>query len=81
MQQIQIMFKPLKMLSNLFKSQELPEATPYVFEYDRPVPGFTEFTQNLIQQRYDTKRHSNTNESASQTTKGSRQAKSRNSTT
>jgi hypothetical protein len=78
MQQIQIMFKPLKMLSNLFKSQEIPEATPYVFEYDRPVPGFTEFTQNLIQQRYDTKRYSTTNELAPEITKGSRRIKSRN---
>lgn len=78
MQQIQTMFKPLKMLSNLFKSQELPEAKPYVFEYDRPVPGFTEFTQNLIQQRYDTKRHSTTNELAPEIAKGSRRIKSRN---
>ncbi len=78
MQQIQIMFKPLKMLSNLFKSQELPEATPYVFEYDRAVPGFNEFTQNLIQQRYDTKRYSTTDEPAPQTAKGSRRTKSRN---
>jgi len=78
MQQIQTMFKPLKMLSNLFKSQELPEATPYVFEYDRPVPGFTEFTQNLIQQKYDTQRHSSTDELASKTAKRSRRTKSRN---
>jgi len=78
MQQIQIMYKPLKMLSNLFKSKELPEATPYVFEYDRPVPGFTEFTQNLIQQKYDTKRNPNTNELAPQTSKRSRGVKSRN---
>jgi hypothetical protein len=78
MQQIQTMFKPLKMLSNWFKNPELPEAKPYVFEYDRPVPGFNEFTQNLIQQRYDTKRHSSLNEFNSTATKGSRRTKSRN---
>lgn len=78
MQQIQIMFKPLKKLSNLFKTPEMPEATPYVFEYDRPVPGFNEFTQNLIQQRYDTKRHSSLNESVTQIAKRGRRAKSRN---
>ena len=78
MQQIQTIFKPLKMLSNLFKSKELPEATPYVFEYDRPVPGFTEFTQNLIQQKYDTQRHSNTDELTSKTAKRSRSTKGRN---
>ena len=77
MQQIQIMFKPLKILSKLFKSEEMPEAQPYVFEYDRAVPGFNEFTQNLIQQRYDTKRHPSLNEFDSKATKRSRRIKSR----
>ncbi len=78
MQQIQTMFKPLKMLSKLFERKELPEATPYVFEYDRPVPGFNEFTQNLINHRYDTKRHLSTNELAPQTSKRNGRVKSRN---
>ena len=73
------------MVQNLFakifntksNKNNIEEAKPYVFEYDRPVPGFDAFTKNLIQQRYDTKRYSNTNESAPQTTKGSRRAKSR----
>lgn len=78
MHQIQIMFKPLKMLSRLFASEELPEATPYVFEYDKPVPNFHEFTQNLINHKYDTKRNPNTHELAPQTSKRSRRVKGRN---
>lgn len=74
------------MLQNLFakifniqlRENNIEEAKPYVFEYDRAVPGFNEFTQNLIQQRYDTKRYSTTNESAPQITKGSRRTKGRN---
>ena len=77
MQQIQTMFKPLRILSKLFEREELPEATPYVFEYDRPVPGFNEFTQNLIKHRYDTKRCISSHELASQTSKRSRRVKSR----
>lgn len=74
------------MLQNLFakifntqlRENNIEEAKPYVFEYDRPVPGFNEFTQNLLQQRYDTKRYSTTDEPAPKTTKGSRRTKSRN---
>ena len=75
MQQIQTMFKPLKMLSKLFAKEEMPEATPYVFEYDKPVPNFNEFTQNLINHRYDTKRHFSTDELAPQTSKRGRRVK------
>lgn len=78
MQQIQIMFKPLKMLSRLFAKEEMPEAKPYVFEYDRPVPNFNEFTQNLINHRYDTKRCISTNELTPQTPKRGRGVKGRN---
>lgn len=78
MQQIQIMFKPLKMLSKLFASEDLPEATPYVFEYDRPIPNFNEFTENLFKQRYDTKRYTNIDDVNATTTKRSRRVKSRN---
>jgi hypothetical protein len=78
MQQIQIMFKRLKILNNLFNKEEMPEATPYVFEYDRAVPGFNEFTQNLIKHRYDTKRCISTNELAPQTSKRGRGVKGRN---
>ena len=67
----------VKIFNTQSRENNIEEAKPYVFEYDRPVPGFDEFTKNLIQQRYDTKRYSNTNESAPQTTKGSRRAKSR----
>lgn len=74
------------MLQNLFakifntqlRENNIEEAKPYVFEYDRAVPGFNEFTQNLLQQRYDTKRYSTTDEPAPQTAKGSRRVKSRN---
>lgn len=74
------------MLQNLFakifntqlRENNIEEAKPYVFEYDRAVPGFNEFTQNLLQQRYDTKRYSTTDEPAPQTAKGSRRTKSRN---
>lgn len=74
------------MLQNLFakifntqlRENNIEEAKPYIFEYDRPVPGFNEFTQNLLQQRYDTKRYSTTDEPAPQTAKGSRRTKSRN---
>jgi len=66
------------MLSKLFAKEEMPEATPYVFEYDRPVPNFNEFTQNLINHRYDTKRHSTTDEFAPQTSKRGRAVKGTN---
>lgn len=74
------------MLQNLFakifniqsRENNIEEAKPYIFEYDRPVPGFDEFTKNLIQQRYDTKRHPSLNEFDSKATKGSRRTKSRN---
>ena len=71
------------MLQNLFakifntqlRENNIEEAKPYVFEYDRAVPGFNEFTQNLIQQRYDTKRYPSLNEFDSTATKRSRRAK------
>lgn len=78
MQQIQTMFKPLKMLSKLFASEELPEAKPYEFEYDRPIPNFNEFTENLFKQRYDTKRYTNPDELATPSAKRGRRVKSRN---
>lgn len=67
-----------KIFNTKSNRNNIEEATPYIFEYDRAVPGFNEFTQNLIQQRYDTKRYSTTNESAPEIAKGSRRAKSRN---
>jgi len=75
MQQIQTMFKPLKMLSKLFASKELPEAQPYVFEYDRPIPNFNEYTENLIKHKfsYEPQRHSNPNDlTATPTKRGGR---------
>lgn len=77
MQQIQTMFKPLKMLSKLFASEELPEAKPYEFEYDRPIPNFNEFTENLFKQRHDTERYTNLDELATTSTKRGRRVKSR----
>ena len=77
MQQIQTIFKPLKMLSRLFASEELPEAQPYVFEYDRPIPNFNEFTENLFKQRHDTQRYTNPDDIATTSAKRSRRVKSR----
>ena len=31
----------------LSKPEEVVEATPYQFEYDRPIEGFNEFHDNL----------------------------------
>lgn len=56
----------------------IQEATPYVYEYDRPVPNFNEFTENLFKQRYDTKRYTNPDELASPSAKRGRRVKSRN---
>lgn len=72
-----------KLFVRIFKNAWKPnntiqEAKPYVFEYDRPVPNFNEFTQNLFNHRYDTQRYTNTNELAPQTSKGSRRVKGRN---
>jgi len=69
----------VRMFKDAWKpSNTIQEARPYVFEYDRAVPGFNEFTQNLINHRYDTKRHLSTNELAPQTSKRSGRVKSRN---
>ena len=80
MQQIQTMFKPLKMLSKLFAPKELPEAQPYQFEYDRPIPDFNEYTENLIQHKfsYEPQRCRNTNDLATQTSKRGGRVKGRN---
>lgn len=37
----------INLIKNLFKEEEIQEATPYVFEYDKPVDGFNEFHDNL----------------------------------
>lgn len=37
----------INLIKNLFKEEEIQEATPYVFEYDHPVEGFNEFHENL----------------------------------
>lgn len=38
----------INLIKNLFKNeQEIEEAKPYQFEYDRPVEGFDEFHNNL----------------------------------
>lgn len=69
----------VKVFRNAWKqSNTIQEATPYVFEYDRAVPGFEEFTQNLIKHRYDTKRCISTNELTPQTPKRGRGVKGRN---
>jgi len=80
MQQIQTMFKPLKMLSKLFASEELPEAQPYVYEYDRPIPNFNEYTENLIKHKfsYEPQRCTNPNDLATQTSKRGGRVKGRN---
>ena len=31
----------------LTKHEEVAEATPYVYEYDKPIEGFSEFHENL----------------------------------
>ena len=42
------MSKIINLIKNLFnKETEVAEATPYQFEYDRPVEGFDEFHNNL----------------------------------
>ena len=53
------------------------EAVPYQFEYDKPVPGFDEFTKNLIQHRYDTKRYPNLDEFTSSIADRSRRTEGR----
>lgn len=42
----------MKIIINLIKTliskkEDVEEATPYVFEYDKPVEGFDEFHNNL----------------------------------
>ena len=65
----------VKIFNTQSRENNIEEAKPYVFEYDRFVPGFDEFTKNLIQQRYDTKRYPSLNEFDSTATKRSRRAK------
>ena len=37
----------INLIKNLFKEEEIQEATPYIFEYDQPIEGFNEFHDNL----------------------------------
>ena len=67
-----------KLMKDLFASKEIVEAVPYQFEYDRPIPNFNEFTENLFKQRYDTQRYTNPDELASPSAKRGRRVKSRN---
>ena len=42
------MSKIINLIKNLFNREtEVVEATPYEFEYDRPIEGFNEFHDNL----------------------------------
>lgn len=42
------MSKIINLIKNIFKNDmEVVEATPYQFEYDKPVEGFDEFHENL----------------------------------
>lgn len=41
------MKRVINLIKDLFKKEEVVEATPYVYEYDQPIEGFNEFHENL----------------------------------
>jgi len=69
-----------KLMNNLFASTEIIEAVPYQFEYDRPIPDFNEYTENLIKHKfsYEPQRHSDINDLTATPTKRGGRVKGRN---
>jgi hypothetical protein len=66
----------VKIFRNVWNPNSMiQEAKPYVYEYDRPIPNFNEYTENLIKHKfsYEPQRHSNPNDlTATPTKRGGR---------